>query len=445
VQKNGHRRFALAAATTQRLSSFTNSLAEITSWAIAMSLQMKHCPAARLTPIVIAFAIATSGCQPMASNKTSTGGLSAKAGSTSPFIGGKPIAAEANSRYATGGIMPVSFDEPVATAPVATNGVTTSTVAAAPMASVPRELAKVILPDYRIEPPDIVQIDAIHIAPKAPYRLRAFDSLVVTAPAALPDAPINGAYTVEPGGMIDFGNPYGRVRVLDMTVEEAQAAIEKKLAEALTDAKTSVSLGDIAAKQQISGQHLVSQDGKVTLGSYGKVQIVGMTVAEAKAAIERHLSQTLEQPEVSLDVFAYNSKVFYIITQGAGQGDGVARFAITGNDTVLDAISLINGLAPTSSTRIWVARPGRDFSGCHQILPVDWYMITQCGDTQTNYQLLPGDRVYVAEDRLMSFDTWLGKALAPWERIFGFVSLGTNTVSSVTFFKQQGQRGFGGF
>lgn len=422
-----------------RLQPFTNLLAELPPWAIAMPLNMNQRPA-RLTPIVVAFAIAMSGCQPMASNKTSTTGLSAKASASSPFVGSKPVAGEASARYTNGSIMPVSYDEPVAAAPV-----TTSTVAAGPMASVPRELAKVILPDYRIEPPDIVQIDAIHIAPKAPYRLRAFDSLVVTAPAALPDAPVNGAYVVEPGGMIDFGNPYGRVRVLDMTVDEAQAAIEKKLAEALTDPKTSVSLGDIAAKQQISGQHLVSQDGKVTLGSYGKVQIVGMTVAEAKAAIERHLSQTLEQPEVSLDVFAYNSKVFYIITQGAGQGDGVARFAITGNDTVLDAISLINGLAPTSSTRIWVARPGRDFSGCHQILPVDWYMITQCADTQTNYQLLPGDRVYVAEDRLMSFDTWLGKALAPWERIFGFVSLGTNTVSSVTFFKQQGQRGFGGF
>jgi polysaccharide export outer membrane protein len=241
--------------------------------------------------------------------------------------------------------------------------------------------------------------------------------------------------------MIDFGATYGRAYVLNMTVDEARATIEKKLGEQLNDPKASVSLGDIAAKQQISGQHLVGQDGKVTLGSYGKVLVVGMTVAEAKAAIEQHLSQSLEQPEVSLDVFAYNSKVFYIITQGAGQGDGVARFAITGNDTVLDAISLINGLAPTSSTRIWVARPGRDNAGCHQILPVDWYMITQCGDTQTNYQLLPGDRVYVAEDRLMSLDTWLGKMLAPWERIFGFVALGTSTVQELRFFHRGTNQG----
>lgn len=403
-----------------------------------------------VTCLAAGLSFALAGCQPMTPKTSATAALGTATHPAAKFTAAKP-GAGTHSPYANSG-MPTIAGNGVVRASFQSPGegpmpekVTTATVAPTPMASVPRELTKVILPDYRIEPPDIIQIDAIHIAPKAPYRLRAFDTLVVTVPAALPDAPISAAYTIEPGGMIDFGAPYGRVRVLNMTVEEADAAIEKHLAEQLNDPKASVSLGDIAAKQQISGQHLVGMDGKVTLGSYGKVQVVGMTVAEAKLAIERHLSQTLEQPEVSVDVFAFNSKVFYIITQGAGQGDGVARFPVTGNDTVLDAISLINGLAPTSSTRIWVARPGRDFSGCHQILPVDWYMITQCGDTQTNYQLLPGDRVYVAEDRLMSIDTWLGKALAPWERIFGFVSLGTSTVSSVTFFKQQGERGFGGF
>jgi hypothetical protein len=30
-----------------------------------------------------------------------------------------------------------------------------------------------------------------------------------------------------------------------------------------------------------------------------------------------------------------------------------------------------------------------------QILPVDWNGITRAGNTRTNYQLLPGDRLYV--------------------------------------------------
>ena len=309
---------------------------------------------------------------------------------------------------------------------------------------VPRELAKTVLPDYRIEPPDILQIDAIHVVPRSPYRLRTLDTLVVSARGALPDAPIDGAFPVEPGGTINFGRPYGRVNVRGKTIDEAKLVIEKHLAEHLKDPQTAVSLGEIGAKQQISGPHLVGPDGMVTLGGYGQVSVVGLTVEQAKAAVERHLAKVLEEPEVSIDVFSYNSKVFYVVTQGAGLGDGVTRFPITGNETVLDAISLINGLSPTSSTKIWVARPGRNNQGCHQILPVNWLSITQCGDTQTNYQLMPGDRVYVAEDRLIAMDNWLGKLIAPAERIFGFIALGTSTVSELRFFHRGGQGGGGG-
>ena len=48
--------------------------------------------------------------------------------------------------------------------------------------------------------------------------------------------------------------------------------------------------------------------------------------------------------------------------------------------------------------RIWVARPTPANHACNQILPVDWLAITQGGSTRTNYQLFPGDRVYVKAD-----------------------------------------------
>jgi polysaccharide export outer membrane protein len=310
----------------------------------------------------------------------------------------------------------------------------------------PRELNKTILPDYRIEPPDVLQIDAIHLVPKAPYRLRALDSLQIYAAGALQDAPISGLYPIEPGGFVNLNAPYGKIQVGGKTAEEAKIVIEKHLAGHLNDPQATVNLGEIATKQQIAGPHLVGPDGAITLGGYGKVSVVGKTVGQAKAAIEQHLSKTLDEPEISVDVYAYNSKVYYIVLQGAGQGDGVSRFPVTGNETVLDAISQVNGLSPNSSTRIWVARPGRNSRGCHQILPVNWEAITQCADWQTNYQLMPGDRVYVAADKLVAFDTALGKLIAPAERLFGFVALGTSTISSVQFYKQRGQRGdSGGF
>jgi polysaccharide export outer membrane protein len=199
----------------------------------------------------------------------------------------------------------------------------------------------------------------------------------------------------------------------------------------LREPVVSVSLVEMSGRQQIAGQHLVGPDGTVTLGSYGSVPVVGLTLVQAKQVIERHLANFLESPEVSVDVFAYNSKVYYVITEGAGLGDSVTRFPITGNDTVLDAISNVNGLQQVSSKRIWIARPTPGADGV-QVLPVDWFAVATCGATSTNYQLMPGDRVIIGEDRLVACDTKLAKLFAPAQRILGFTLLTTGTVSRLS-------------
>ena len=249
--------------------------------------------------------------------------------------------------------------------------------------------------------------------------------------AGLPDAPITGPYTVEPGGIINLGPPYGTVKVAGLNVEEAQQAIMAQLAEYLREPRVSVSLAQMAASQNILGQFLVGPDGTITLGSYGQVSVVGKTLNHAKADIEAYLSQHLEDPEISLNVFSYNSKVYYIVIQGAGLGDGVYRFPITGNETVLDAIAQIQGLEQVSSKKIWIARPSQA-TGDVKILPVDWFAVTERGSAQTNYQILPGDRVFVAEDKLVAFDTQIAKLTAPLERMMGFVLLGTGTATRLS-------------
>jgi len=294
--------------------------------------------------------------------------------------------------------------------------------------TVPRELCKAVLPTYIIDPPDILMIDAVNIVPRPPYRLKTLDALSIQVQGTKPDEPISGVYPIKPGGMLDLGFSYGSVKVSGLTVEEAATAIETRLRQSLTAPVVWVSLADIAAKQQIAGQHLVGPDGTVTLGTYGSVQVVGMTIGQAKEAIESHLAQYLEAPEVSVDVFSYNSKVYYVVTQGAGLGDGVYRFPVTGNETVLDAIAQINGLNQVSSKRIWIARP-TDEPGRVQILPVCWNEITAQGTASTNYQVLPGDRVFIAEDKMVALDTGLSKLIAPFERVMGFSLLGVGTAT----------------
>ena len=127
-------------------------------------------------------------------------------------------------------------------------------------------------------------------------------------------------------------------------------------------------------------------------------------------------------------MLAYNSKVYYVITQGAGLGDNVRRFQVTGNETVLDAVSQVNGLSQISSTRMWIARPSASHGEKGTILPIDWKAITQEGATATNYQIMPGDRVFIAEDHLVALNNEISRAVSPVERVLGVISLGESVL-----------------
>jgi hypothetical protein len=59
----------------------------------------------------------------------------------------------------------------------------------------------------------------------------------------------------------------------------------------------------------------------------------------------------------------------------------------------------------------------------------------------TNYQVLPGDRVFVMGQPLTKFDTALARILAPAERVFGTSLLGLTTVAA---FETGGAGIFGG-
>jgi protein involved in polysaccharide export with SLBB domain len=290
----------------------------------------------------------------------------------------------------------------------------------------------VSLPPYVIEPPDILIITAVKIVPKPPHKLEPFDAILVRVANAYADQPIAEAFYINPEGNIDLGPTYGQVQVVGLTVDEAEAAIRSHLAQLIVDPVVSVSLAFSAGAQQIQGEHLVGPDGRVNLGTYGSVYIAGMTVDQARAAIEERLSEFLQDPQVIVDVFAYNSKTYYVITQGAGNGDNVQEFPVTGNETVLDAIANLGGISPLSSTRIFIARPAPNGVGCEQILPVNWDEISRGASTATNYQLLPRDRLYIAEDPFIKFDALIAKYTRPFERLLGFVALGTSTFNRIT-------------
>ena len=277
--------------------------------------------------------------------------------------------------------------------------------------SVPTELNPVTLPEYVIEPPDVITIEA---------RIKE----------------------VRPNPRLE--EVVKELRKADLTAErrgELEAERQQLLARPEYTGETLP-----LQYNPIQNQFQVKPDGTVYLGAYGTVQVAGLTQNQARLAIRSVLARQINAAEggtiedrilVLVDVVAYNSKKYYVITDGGGAGERMFQFPSTGKEFVTDAIAQINGLPEEASKRnIWVARRTPHLNE-EQILPVDWVGITQWGVTSTNYQLFPGDRVYVKAQRLVTVDRTLARILSPVERLLGVTLLGTQTVNQI-----QG-RGFG--
>lgn len=305
-----------------------------------------------------------------------------------------------------------------------------------PGAPIPFEKHMTTLPTYVIEPPDILLITTMSVVPKPPYHIKPLDSLAIQVSGTVKEKEIYGLYPIEPGGTVNLGLGFGAVQVAGLTIEEAQQKVQDHLGKILKNATVQVSLGQSRAMMQISGPHLVRQDGTISMGLYGSLYITNMTLEQAKQAIEEHLSTYVLKPEIALDVYVYNSKWYYIIMDRAGFGQTVIRLPITGRDTVLDALSTMGGTFSSSSDRyMWLARPNAANPDKYQMFPINWPALTQGGSPSTNYQLMPGDRLYVQSNPLIKANTRISQFWAPimseFNNLFGLTVLGTSTVSAV--------------
>lgn len=324
----------------------------------------------------------------------------------------------------------------------------------AALTDIPTEMQKVSIPPYRVEAPDILIMEMVNNIRPSDDPLRAGDELVIRVSGTLPPKPdadpvenefrqINNIYRVQTDGTVDLGPEYGSVIVEGLTVKEAKLAIEQHLIKesGLAEPKVAISLPNVNGKQVISGEHLIRPDGTVQLGVYGSVYVNGMTLDEVKEAVEEHLSRYVHNPEMFVDVGAYNSKTIYVITDGGGSGESVVEIPYTGNETVLKAMSQIDGLSEVSAKNyMWVARPGPHGAQVAQKMPIDWRAIAQDGITTTNYQLFPGDRIYIKADPLIAADSFIAKITVPVSRMFGFTLLGNGTVRAL----QRGSGSSGG-
>jgi len=162
---------------------------------------------------------------------------------------------------------------------------------------------------------------------------------------------------------------------------------------------------DLDSPVHMPGDQPVLPDGTINLGRYGRLVVAGKTVDEievmVRAAVQAH-TQGQEVGPFTARVVTRVSKVYYVLGEVSAPG----AFPLTGRETVLDGILAAGGLTDRASrSDIILSRPTHPDS-CRIVLPICLREIVQLGDTTTNYQLAPGDRIFVASK-------------TPFERLFG--------------------------
>ncbi len=142
----------------------------------------------------------------------------------------------------------------------------------------------------------------------------------------------------------------------------------------------------------LPGDQPILPDGTINLGKYGQLLVAGKTVAEVEGMVKAAvLAQTKDAGFISVRLVSRQSKVYYVL----GEVNAPGAFPISGRETVLDAIIAAGGLTDRASRgNIILTRPSKP-DQCRTVLPVCYKHIVQLGDTTTNYQIAPGDRVYV--------------------------------------------------
>jgi protein involved in polysaccharide export with SLBB domain len=146
---------------------------------------------------------------------------------------------------------------------------------------------------------------------------------------------------------------------------------------------------------RLPGDQLVLQDGTIDLGEFGRPVVAGRTVPQIEAEVQRLIAAKAkdkqEESLVNVRLVGRVSKVFYVL----GEVNAPGAFPLSGRETVLDGIIAAGGITRRANTKkVILSRPTQP-DGCRVVLPVCYDNVVQLGDTSTNYQLLPGDRIFI--------------------------------------------------
>lgn len=157
---------------------------------------------------------------------------------------------------------------------------------------------------------------------------------------------------------------------------------------------------DLDSKLRFPPDQTVLADGTIDLNQLGRLHVVNKSVEDIRQEVEALVkAKTKETAAVNVRLVGPQSKRFYVLGEVNSPGD----FPYIGRETALSAILTAGGITDKANVdKIILSRPSPP-QGCRTVLPICYNQIVQLGDTSTNYQIMPGDRIFVPTRSMLDF------------------------------------------
>jgi len=142
---------------------------------------------------------------------------------------------------------------------------------------------------------------------------------------------------------------------------------------------------------EVSGKYAINMEGKIQFEFVGDIQLSGMTKDQATDVIAKHLTKYIINPDVTVVISEYNSKVVYVVGEVGAPGKIFMR---SDTMTVRDALLAANLPQLTAATDNATLFTPSD-SGKVVLKKVNVYALLYRGDLRQNYIMKPGDTLYL--------------------------------------------------
>mgnify|MGYP001615442144 CR=1 FL=1 len=148
---------------------------------------------------------------------------------------------------------------------------------------------------------------------------------------------------------------------------------------------------DVQRHPEFSGIFPVNLEGKIQLKFAGDIEVTGLTKKALEQKIKNTISNYVINPDVTVTILDYKSKVIYVLGEVGAPGKYYMRA-----ETIPVREALVQAGLPTLSAamrRCRVITPDKD--GKAKIKEVDVYSLLYRGDLTKNLDMHAGDVLYV--------------------------------------------------